>query len=117
MRVPDGCRGSGISVPERDLLFGGLLPAPIWLESDGDTVNSLETGRALARARVVISPERAREILRRKNWEHGMCGCLNAAKPNVPPLTEEESRTIREVWDTLPGSSSWMSALYLLLCK
>lgn len=80
-------------------------------------MSGTETDRAIYRARLVISPDRAREILSLKIWEHGMCGCLNAAKPEVNPLTKEEDRVIRQVWDTLPGSSSWMSALYLLLCK
>ena len=32
---------------------------------------------AFAQARVAISAKRAREIMQLKNWEHGMCGCLN----------------------------------------
>lgn len=69
---------------------------------------------AFAKARAVISVTRAREIMQLKNWEHGMCGCLNATKPDVPQLSENEDRLIHELWNTLPGSSCWMSALFLL---
>jgi len=69
---------------------------------------------AFAQARVAISAKRAREIMQLKNWEHGMCGCLNATKPDVPQLSENEDRRIHELWNTLPGSSCWMSALFLL---
>jgi hypothetical protein len=68
----------------------------------------------LAQARVVISSKRAREILQLKHWEHGMCGCLNAVKPDVDPISEIENRLIHELWNALPGSSCWISALFLL---
>ncbi len=69
---------------------------------------------ALATARDAISVRRTREILQLKSWEHGMCGCVNAIKPDVDPISEDENRLILELWKTLPGSSCWMSALYLL---
>jgi len=69
---------------------------------------------AFSNARAVISTERAREILRLKSWEHGMCGCLNATKPDLPPLSGNEDRLIHELWNTLPGSSCWMTALFVL---
>ena len=69
---------------------------------------------AFAKARAAISAKRAREIVQLKNWEHGMCGCRNAIKPNVGPISEIENRLIHELWNTLPESSCWMSALYLL---
>jgi hypothetical protein len=73
-----------------------------------------EQRRAFARACEVIDRARANDIRRLKNWEHGMCGCLNAVKPAVTSLTPEEDAAIRNLWDTLPGSTCWMTALFLL---
>ena len=73
-----------------------------------------ERQRALARACEAIDCTRANDIRRLKNWEHGMCGCLNAVKPEVEPVTPEEDAAIHKLWDTLPGSTSWMTALFLL---
>lgn len=73
-----------------------------------------EQEQALDRAAEVIDPSRANDIRRLKNWEHGMCGCLNAVKPDVTPVTPEEDAAIRRLWDTLPGHTSWMTALFLL---
>jgi hypothetical protein len=72
---------------------------------------------AFSNARTVISTERARQIVRLKNWEHGMCGCLNATNPDVPPLSENENRLIQELWNAISGSSSWMTALFLLVSE
>lgn len=69
---------------------------------------------ALALARQVISDKRAREIIQLKNFQHGICGCLNAKRPEVGPITVKEEEAIKELWMTLDGSSSWMSALFLL---
>ena len=73
-----------------------------------------EQQRVLARASEVIDRTRANDIRRLKNWEHGMCGCLNAVKPDVEPVTPEEGAAIRSLWKTLPGSTCWMTALFLL---
>ena len=62
----------------------------------------------------VIDRQRARDIRRLKHWQHGMCGCLNAVQPNAPDVTPEEEAAIQALWDTLPGSSCWMTALYML---
>lgn len=70
--------------------------------------------KAFSGARAIISNGRALEIIQLKNWEHGMCGCVNATKPDVPPLSANEDRLIHELWNTLPGSSCWMTALFLL---
>jgi hypothetical protein len=43
-----------------------------------------------------------------------MCGCLNATKPDVAPVTPEENAVIQRLWDTLPGNTCWMSALSML---
>lgn len=65
-------------------------------------------------ARHVVPPERARDIVRLKNWEHGGCLCRNLEKPRVSPVTPEEDAAIRRLWDSLPGWTSWMTALSLL---
>jgi hypothetical protein len=62
----------------------------------------------------VIDRTRAHEILQLKNWHHGMCGCLNAVKPDGPDVSERENAVILQLWTTLPGWTCWMSALYLL---
>ena len=63
----------------------------------------------------VVSGERAEELQRLLNWEHG--GCLTRReRPNVPALTPEEDQAVRAVWDAIPnGSSSWMTAFYRIL--
>jgi len=43
-----------------------------------------------------------------------MCGCLNAVRPEAPRVTAEENAVITQLWNTLPGWTCWMSALYLL---
>lgn len=64
-------------------------------------------------ARKLISIERANEILRWKNWEHG--GVLGGApKPPFPRITSVEKTAIHDLWMTLDGSSCWMTALYML---
>ena len=73
-----------------------------------------EQQEALARACEVIDRLRANDIRRLKHWEHGMCGCLNAVKPEVPPVTPKEDAAIRKLWATLPGHSCWMTSLFLL---
>ena len=75
---------------------------------------TVEQQQAFARACEVIDRARANDIRRLKNWEHGMCGCLNAVKPVVASLTLEEDAAIRKLWDTLPGNTCWMTALFLL---
>ena len=70
--------------------------------------------QALQGACQVVDRRRARDIRRLKHWEHGMCGCLNAVKPNVTPVTPEENAVIQKLWNTLPGNTSWMSALSML---
>jgi hypothetical protein len=62
----------------------------------------------------VIDRTRARNIRRLKHWEHGMCGCLNAVRPEVASVTSEENAVIHRLWDTLPGNTCWMSALSML---
>ncbi len=73
-----------------------------------------EQQKAFARACEVIDRLRANDICRLKHWEHGMCGCLNAVKPEVGPVIPEEDAAIRRLWDTLPGHTCWMTALFLL---
>ena len=41
-------------------------------------------------------------------------GCLNAIAPEYPPVTTEENDAVRALWDTLPGYTCWMSALFML---
>ncbi|MEM7313569.1 MAG: hypothetical protein AAF497_10505 [Planctomycetota bacterium] len=75
---------------------------------------SLETRQAaFDAARRVVSKERADEILKWKNWQYlGVLG--GAARPAYPPVTDEEYESIKQLWLTLDGSASWMSALNLL---
>lgn len=75
---------------------------------------SPQQSAALAKAQAVVSLARAREIVRLKRWEHGACLCLNAEKPAVTPLTAAENQAIHELWESLPGWTSWMTALSLL---
>lgn len=64
-------------------------------------------------ARKLIGIDRANEILRWRNWQHG--GVLGGApEPPYPELTEAENEAIHRLWLTLDGSSCWMSALYML---
>ena len=69
---------------------------------------------ALTRACDVIDRKRANDIRRLKHWEHGMCGCLSAVIPEIPKVTTEEDEVIRALWETLPGHTCWMTALFLL---
>ena len=69
---------------------------------------------AFQAARNVIDRKRAEEIRQVKHWQHGMCGCLNAVKPGGPDVTDEEDTVIRALWETLPGNTPWMTALYML---
>ena len=65
--------------------------------------------RAFEAACQVIDRARACEILHLKNWEHGMCGCLNAIKPEGPPLHDPSRSTNRhKVFST--GRPTWGSA-------
>ena len=73
-----------------------------------------EQQQAFDRACQLVGRTRAKDIRRLKHWEHGMCGCLNAVKPEVSPVTPEEDRAIHRLWDTLPGHTCWMTALSLL---
>ena len=73
-----------------------------------------EQQEAFERACELIDRRRAHEIRQLKHWEHGMCGCLNAAEPDVAPVTADEDAAIRKLWDTLPGHTCWMSALSML---
>jgi hypothetical protein len=73
-----------------------------------------EQQEALTRACEVIERLRANDIHRLKHWDHGMCGCLNAVKPEVRPVSPQEDAAIRKLWHTLPGYTSWMTALFLL---
>ena len=62
----------------------------------------------------LIDRQRASDIRRLKHWQHGMCGCLNAVKPNMPDVAAQENDAIQAFWDTLPGSSCWLTVLYML---
>ena len=73
-----------------------------------------EQRKALDVAGRLIDRKRARDIRRLKNWQHGMCGCLNAVEPDVRDVTPEEDAAIKSLWLALPGHTCWMSALYLL---
>lgn len=73
-----------------------------------------EQHAALRAARRIVASGRAQEIRRLKHWEHGLCLCLNADKPDVSPVTPSEDRAIKALWDTLPGWTCWMTALELL---
>lgn len=73
-----------------------------------------EQHEAFTRACEVVDRIRANDIRRLKHWEHGMCGCLNALKPEVPQVTPEEDSVIRALWETLPGHTCWMNALSML---
>lgn len=65
-------------------------------------------------ARLVVPPVRAQAIRRLKSWEQGGCLVKDAARPDVEPVTPEEDQAIRQLWETLPGWTSWMTALNLL---
>lgn len=49
----------------------------------------------------LIDRQRASDIRRLKHWQHGMCGCLNAVKPNMPdvalPRERRDSGTLGHV--------------------
>ena len=62
----------------------------------------------------IVDCERANALRKLKHWNSG--GCLNrgSVKPEIPDETPEEDAAIRALWLTLPGSSCWMSALYML---
>lgn len=51
----------------------------------------------------MLTKERAEEV-----W--AVRGMQNEVK-----VTKEEDAYVRRVWATLPGTSSWMSAFYLIL--
>lgn len=68
----------------------------------------------LVRARRVIASDRARDIVRLKTWEHGMCLERGSVRPDVPPLTAEEQEAVRSLWNSLPGWTCWMTAVELL---
>ena len=76
----------------------------------------IEQHQALQAARQVLSQERAHDIRRLMSWKHGGCLCLGATRPDIADVTPDEDAAIRQLWDTLPGSSCWMSAL-LMLCR
>jgi hypothetical protein len=68
---------------------------------------------AFDKARRLISVERARQLVSWSHWKNG--GVLGGnSQPAYPPLNDSEEAVIRELWLTLDGSASWMSALYML---
>lgn len=68
----------------------------------------------LAVARQSVSLARARDIERLKRWEHGGCLLKGSVRPDVAAVTPAEDQAIRDLWDALPGWTSWMTALGLL---
>ena len=62
----------------------------------------------------VIDQQRACKIRKLKHWQHGMCLCRTAIRPEVPDVNSEENEAIVNLWNTLPGYSSWMTALGML---
>ena len=69
--------------------------------------------QAFVAARQHISVPRANEILAWKNWQHG--GVLGGSSPpQHTKTTDEEYESIKQLWLTLDGSASWMTALYML---
>jgi len=69
--------------------------------------------RAFEAAVKLISRERSKEILAWRNWKNG--GVLGGAPPpDHPDMTDDENEAIKQLWLTLDGSASWMSALYML---
>ncbi len=65
-------------------------------------------------ARPLIDTTRANDIRRLLAWHHGGCLNLGTKKPDICEVTANEDRLIRALWQTLPGSSCWMSALFML---
>jgi hypothetical protein len=77
--------------------------------TDNLTASQQEAFLALC---AVVSHRRCEELLRLKNWQHG--GCLSGRpRPNVQDVSDVEDAAFRRLWLTLPGSSCWMSALYI----
>lgn len=68
----------------------------------------------LVLARQIIPPARARDVIRLKSWEHGMCLERGSVKPDVLSVSAEEEEAVRRFWKSLPDWTNWMTAIYLL---
>lgn len=53
----------------------------------------------------MLTQERAREAWEQRGLQNNLDG----------RLTPEEYAYVKRVWDTLPGTSCWMSAFFLIL--
>lgn len=58
-----------------------------------------------------MTKQRCNEIIRLADWHSTGC---RGRKPDVPALTAEEDRIIRQRWMNMTGRGSWLAAVYEL---
>lgn len=51
-----------------------------------------------------MHPNRARDLLRLAKWENGMCLCVGAERPDVPPMSDSELRALSGIMGAREGS-------------
>lgn len=73
-----------------------------------------EQDPAFRAASRIIDRHRAEEIRTLLGWEHGGCLGIENSRPDVEPISPEEDAAIRALWAELPGSSTFMDALFML---
>jgi hypothetical protein len=58
-----------------------------------------------------MTSKRARELRQLLNWINFGCLCLGAKKPDIDPMTADESQYVMDVWNTMSGNTSFDDAL------